>query len=542
MSRTALTDALRRMHAAYAEAERTGVPVDEVYEAGEERRLTRARFLAGSAAAGATLLAAACAPAPVSTVAKVATHARIAIVGGGLAGVICAYRLHQAGVTADLYEANAGAGGRTWTLRGFFDQGQIGEHGGEFISSEHAAVRKLAAELGLGLEDVRAAQPPDTEEIYYVRGARYSAKEMLRDYGAVYPAIQRAANDAGFPTLYNHHTPAGAALDRISARQWIEAHVPGGTASKLGWLLDLDATTENGGESSDQNALNFIYMLGLLPRNTGHDAFYLVGTDERYHVRGGNDQLARRMAGALPAQSLHFGMPLVALRRRSDGSYRLAFQSQLRTIEAAYDHVVLALPFTALRHVDISAARFSPRKLMSIHTLPMGTNTKMHVQFRARQWYKDGCFGHTYADTGYQQTWEVSRAQPGTDGLLVNYTGGVAGASFKAASFGPAPDPLARRFLSELEPVLPGTASLWNGKAFLSFWTGDPWHRGSYSYWGIGNCTAFVGVERERQGNVHFCGEHTSIGFQGFMNGAVETGEAAAREVLHDLGVAAHAA
>jgi len=514
------------------------MPPDEAYARLEEQRLSRASFIRQSAAAGAMLAAAGCMPAIVTNGMR---GSRIAIVGAGLAGMTCAYRLRRAGVACDVYEANSGAGGRTWTLRDFFDQGQIGEHGGEFISSEHVATRRLVAEMELVLDDLRAAQPPRTEEFYFVHGARYPLAEVLRDYAAVYPALKAAAAAAPSPTLYNRYTAAGAVLDAMSARDWIERHVPGGIGSRLGFLLDLDCTTENGGDSSAQNALMLIYMLAVMPGLTGHDAFYVVGTDERYRVRGGNDQIVERLAQALPAQSLHFGAPLVALRRLADGAYRCTFQSQLKTLDATYDHVVLALPFTTLRRVDLSGAGFGARKLKSIAELPMGTNTKLHVQFKSRPWYALGCFGHSYADTGYQQTWEESRAQAGRAGLLVNYTGGSAGASFRAPSFAPAANDVTQSFLREVEPVFPGVGADWNGKAFLSYWTRDPWHRGSYSYYGVGQCTSFVGVEREREGNAHFCGEHTSIQYQGFMNGAVETGEAAAREVLRSLGVHAGA-
>ena len=75
----------------------------------------------------------------------------------------------------------------------------------------------------------------------------------------------------------------------------------------------------------------------------------------------------------------------------------------------------------------------------------------------------------------------------------------------------------------------------WNGRDQLAFWPDHPWTKGSYSYWKVGQYTRFAGVERERQGRCHFAGEHTSVDFQGYLNGAVESGERAAREVLADL-------
>jgi hypothetical protein len=106
----------------------------------------------------------------------------------------------------------------------------------------------------------------------------------------------------------------------MSAREWIEKNISGGTSSKIGWLLDLDATTENGGEASVQTSLELIGMLGYMPNYNPKGGFYLVGTDERYCVIGGNDQIAARLNKKLPAGALHANSALIALDKRTDGS------------------------------------------------------------------------------------------------------------------------------------------------------------------------------------------------------------------------------
>jgi monoamine oxidase len=222
----------------------------------------------------------------------------------------------------------------------------------------------------------------------------------------------------------------------------------------------------------------------------------------------------------------------VAIRLQSDGSYRLTFRQGSSTRTVTADRVVLALPFSILRSsVDITKAGFSARKRKAINQLGMGTNSKLHVQFKTRHWHKLGSNGETFADTGYQSTWEVSRAQPGTSGILVDYTGGAVGAGFGSGTV----TARAQQFLGQIEPVLPGISTEWNRRATRDFWPTYPWTKGSYSYWKVGQYTQFAGVERAREGNCHFAGEHTSIDFQGYLNGAVETGERAAGEILADL-------
>ena len=125
----------------------------------------------------------------------------------------------------------------------------------------------------------------------------------------------------------------------------------------------------------------------------------------------------------------------------------------------------------------------------------MGTNSKLHVQFTSRFWNTLGNQGDTYSDTGYQNTWEVTRAQPGTAGILVDYTGGNIGASFGTGT----PAERATTIPGQIEPVLPGISARWNGRATVDYWTGYQWTKGSYSYWKVGQYTKFAGAERQRK-------------------------------------------
>jgi monoamine oxidase len=83
--------------------------------------------------------------------------------------------------------------------------------------------------------------------------------------------------------------------------------------------------------------------------------------------------------------------------------------------------------------------------------------------------------------------------------------------------------------------VLPGLSAKWNRRAAIDWWPGNPWSLGSYSYWKVGQYTTFAGAEGARSGNCHFAGEHTSIEAQGYLNGAVESGERATSEILADV-------
>jgi monoamine oxidase len=490
-------------------------------DAGTLPRPTRRQLLAGSAGIAAAAAAGRFAPA-----AGAADSPRIVVVGAGLAGLSCAYRLKQAGYSAQVYEASERIGGRCWSDRTSFANGQVVEHGGELIDQGHTAVRQLASQLGLKLDNLLSAERNGTEPFYYFDGEPYSFAQATDDLKAIWQQLHADVSAASYPTLYNLSTERGRELDNMSIAEYIDTYVPGGHSSKLGQLLDVAYNIEYGGETTEQSSLNMLYLLAY----SGQGQLRIFGpSNEKYHVVGGNDQIPARMASALPGQ-ITFGSELVAIRRNNDGSWGLSFRGG-RPVTA--DRVVIAIPFSILRSsVDISQAGFSARKLTAIREMGMGTNSKLHVQFTSRHWESLGSNGDTFADTGYQNTWDVTRAQRGASGILVDYTGGNIGASFGTGS----PSTRAQQFLGQIEPVLPGLSARWNGRATIDYWTGYRWTKGSYSYWKVGQYQAFAGVEREIEGgSCHFAGEHTSIDFQGYLNGAVETGERAAGEITAAL-------
>ncbi|MBA3348035.1 MAG: FAD-dependent oxidoreductase [Actinobacteria bacterium] len=521
MARTPLAGGLTDVVAAVAEASRRGVEVEQVVE---EHRTTRRRFVAqaGAATLGLTALGRFAPPA------RAAGAPRIVIVGAGLAGLNCAYQLAGAGYRAEIHEGSDRIGGRCWTHRGAFADGQIVEHGGELIDQSHNQIRNLAQGLGLKLDNLLRAEQNGTELRGWFDGAPYSYAEMTADIKAAWQKIHSDVSAASYPTTFEISTARGRQLDNMSILEWIDETFEGGTSSRIGQLLDVAYNIEYGAESGDQSSLNLLYLLGY----SGQGQFRVFGpSNEKYHVAGGNDQITDRLAAALPGQ-ITTGSELVAVRRNSSGTYALTFVQASGTKTVTADKVVLALPFSILRSsVDISKAGFEPRKLTAIREQGMGTNSKLHVQFTSRFWQAQGANGDTFSDTGYQNTWDVSRGQAGNSGILVDYTGGTIGASFGSGT----PAARAKQFLAQVEPVLPGATKAWNGRATIDYWTGNRWSKGSYAYWKVGQYQRFAGIEGRRQGNCLFAGEHTSVDFQGYLNGAVETGERAAGEITAAL-------
>jgi len=481
----------------------------------------------------ASALAAAGALPAWSPLASGAEGSRVVIVGGGLAGLTAAYELSKAGIRATILEGSARLGGRVWSERGAFADGQIAERGGELIDTTHEAIRKLASEFSLPLDDLIAAEPKDSEAIFYFDGAAYTTADVDRDFAHVRPKLAADAKVLGddLPT-YKSATPGQRLLDRMTAAQWITSRVPGGMQSRFGQLLVNAYGEELGGDPDEISAVTVVSLLAGSPA----DRFSpYEESDQRYHIRGGNDLLVSRLAEKVGGQ-IETRSRLMALARRPDGRYRLVVLRDAEEREEIADRVIVAIPFSTLRLVDLRQAGFGARKMSSINELGMGRNTKLQLQFTDRFWLRaqgnPRGNGEYRLRGSFQTTWDVTRAQPGTPGILNFFSGGSAAV---AAGLPPV-EVQARDSLRELARYVPPSEGLWNQRVIRNAWDRNPWSLGSYALIKPGQYTSFYGVEAERQGHVYFAGEHTSIDSQGYMNGGVETGQRAAAEVLASLG------
>ena len=498
------------------------------------QRLSRRDFLRLSGIAGAGALLASCDPggssdpAPTTGVAPTVAGGdgpRVVIVGAGLAGMTAAYRLHQAGLQPLVFEARDRVGGRCWSARDW-DGRQVAEHGGEFVDTRHVHMRVLVDELGLELDDLWSAWVPGSTWLSYVDGEIVKARN---EFQLMAPAIDEVvALAATGPLEAGASPPEIVAFDEMSAADWYTADV-GSASTGLYRLWTQRLAGWYGLDPAQLGAGNLI-------------DFYAIdspGGDERYTVRGGNDQVPARILDELPEGTVTYEAPLEAVRAASDGAIELRFGGVAAPVVA--DRVILAVPFTTLRQVDLDDAGFSDAMREAVDELGMGTNAKVLMQFD-RPFYTgfgDWSGGMNRADEPILGTWE-SGGTDGADGLglLTVYSGGHVGAGYAAAEPHAAADQeVIDDTLTALDQVVPGVAAAFNGRAWLDSWVQDPWVGGSYAAFLPGQLTRFWGATSQPQGSAHLAGEQTSTYSQGFLNGGVESGSRAAAEVLETLGL-----
>jgi monoamine oxidase len=556
MARTALLRTLQRIARQHQAAWALGIGTDELRMQGSRvahARISRRDFARRTGAIGATVAAAgslgrlALGATPAYGDTMVPAHPskpspRIAIIGGGIAGLAAALTLQDAGYSSDIYESSGRVGGRMhsdWTEFGssFWADGQHAELCGELIDTDHTTILGLCKRFRLTVVDLLAAQQAGTTDTYWVNGAAYSVSQATSDFQPVWNTLQSQVNAIGPDWVsYNDFTSAGQFFDKLTVRDWIKRYVPGGVSSNLGAMLNAAYNEEFGAETSGQSSLNLIGLVGFGDSSSPIEV--LGPSDERFHIAGGNSLLPLAIAAAVPRSSIHLGCGMTAIGVKGDGSIAISFGNG-KTVIA--DEVILALPFAILRTLDYSKAGFDSLKKKAITQQGTGRNVKLNMQFASRVWVKVGSDGSLYTDLPVQAGWDVTRAQSGTTGIWVEYPGANVSASmaqstpYSTTATNPKVTTFARQALAQLEAIYPGITAAWNGKAMLSTPFTDPNLLLSYAYYKPGQYTGFSGYEAVRQGNIHFAGEHTSTSFQGYMEGGAETGISAASEIIADI-------
>ena len=323
--------------AAIASRERpSGQSSDERIDELLELAYTRRRFLRDSAAATAAVVVAGCTraetPPPASQTPSGPTGPqapRIAIVGAGVSGLNAAYKLKQAGLTATIFEGASRTGGRMFTAKDLLADGLTTELGGEFIDSNHVEVLNLMTEFGLERLDTRAPEAVSLKaETYFINGRHYTHAQAIR---AFVPIAKRLFEDYdALGEVVDYKTEGGGSkLDRQTITQYLDG------VGVTGWmreLIDVAYVTEYGLESSEQSALNFLFLIGTGDLEDA-DTFALLGeSDERYKVRGGNQQIVDELARRVQPQirPLH---RLEAIRTKGQG-YTLTFQNEGKAVDA----------------------------------------------------------------------------------------------------------------------------------------------------------------------------------------------------------------
>jgi monoamine oxidase len=438
-------------------------------------------------------------PTPLRTTLK---GRRVVVVGGGLAGLVAARDLIARGADVQLVEARDRLGGRVWTIHDpDFSDAPL-ELGGEFIDGEHAAIRALCRELRLDLlpvlKDGFGLALDVGGRVHVFNGQRPIWNDFKQAVAREAEAFRAAGCD--------WHSTAAQAIARHSLQAVLLAR--GASRDVIAWAQGL-----RGFFLADADQLSALVgvELSMQPTDPGHVTLS--------RIKGGNDRLVQALA---KPSRLKIALQSVVKRiEQDDREVRvLTADGSKRRAMFRGDYLVLAAPASVMPTIEFAPA--VPATLRQAwQALIAGPATKAHVKFDKHWWRTSGrprAFGSNL-DTG--AIWETSGVGPAG---LTMLAGGRASQALRAMLEEGGPQRVIRRLSWLGDPQ--------EARDFRSIsWELDPYARGGYAVFGPGFRPEWRSELSRAFGRIAFAGDHTSRKWQGYMNGAVESGHRAAHDV-----------
>lgn len=522
MSRTSLIHKLRQAYYIAAQANKSQISAKEAIAHYQHQLISRRQLIKLSLMATGALTAVGLND--LKTKAN-STGETVLIVGAGIAGLTAGYYLQQAGVKVRIIEANNRIGGRMRSETQAVGTPLTIELGGEFIDSGHQTIRKLAQELGLELVDLLATDSGLKSEILWFDSKSMESSQLV---AAFMPLAKQMAEDVKAVGEVTYKTANGKAreIDQLSISEYLQKYCPD---LLLRRFIKVAYTNEYGLPIQQQSALNLLLLIGK-----DASKIEIFGTsDQCYSIKGGNQKIIDRLATKL-TNSIKLKTSLQSIKLTANGRYKVSLRHQGRNQSQVYERVILALPFSVLRHINLDV-QLPEIKTQAIQELGYGTNTKLITGYDDRLWRtKYGSNGQIFSDSNsLSETWATSRYSNAKQGVLVNFVGGKLGQKLAKSQ----PAIAGRKFVSELQKIFPGVEGSYLNRSIITNWIDSPYSRGSYASYLVGQWTKFAGVEGERVKNLFFAGEHCSLEAQGYMEGGCATGAAVAKGILAELNV-----
>jgi monoamine oxidase len=475
--------------------------------------MTRRQMLVASAAAGAGLLLSHRGLAQV-----VPQRGRVIVIGAGFSGLAAAYELTSAGIEVQVVEARNRVGGRVLSFRDFVP-GKVVEGGAELIGANHVMWQSYAKRFGLQMLDM--TEDPRLEAPLVLDGQRVTgakAEALFVEMDAAFASMNtdaRALLDADRPWLADN----AVALDLRTVGDWVR----GLSCSDLcRRAIDAMLTADSGVRTEWQSYLGHLAMV----KGGGVEAYW---TDsELYRCKGGNQQLAEKLADGIGRARITLATPVTHVTTASSGvTVRLANGQVLEG-----EHVIVSVPPATWNRIA-----FDPVLPAHIHP-QVGSNIKFLMRVKSQFWRQAKLSPDLLSDGAVQMTWHQTDNQPGVGTCLNAFSGGPAAEEVRSWS----PEQRTRRYMQTLSPVYGALPASVIATRYMD-WPGDAWAKGAYSFPAPGQimrigATLWDGIG----GRLQFAGEHCAYAFTGYMEGALHSGAAAARRVADQLGVTSRVA
>ncbi|HEU0024748.1 MAG TPA: flavin monoamine oxidase family protein [Thermoleophilaceae bacterium] len=444
----------------------------------------------------------------------------VAVVGAGLAGLTAARELAATGASVVVVEARDRVGGRV--LNEDIGGGNVVEVGAQWIGPTQDRLAALAAQLDVGTFPT------------YVKGENvFEYRGRLRRYRGTIPRInpavlidveraQRKLNRLArtVPTDAPWEAPDAARFDSETAATWMRRNM----VTKAGRsLLELGIEAVWAAEPEDFSLLHMLFYI--------HSAgglqmlFDTEGGAQQDRFEGGSQLIPLRVAEALGPDRVLLGHPVRSIRHGSDGAVVRADGAELRARRA----IVAVAPTLAGRIAyDPPLSGFRDQLTQR---MPLGTVAKCMAVYDEPFWRADGLSGGGTSDVGPIRLTYDNSPPSGSPGVLLGFLEGR-----HARRLGRLPADERRSEVVDCFTRLMGPRAARPERYVERLWAEEEWSRGCYGcHLPTGAWTNYGPALREPIGPLHWAGAETATVWNGYMDGAVRSGERAAAEVLERL-------
>lgn len=431
---------------------------------------------------------------------------RIIVIGAGFAGLAAAFELLSAGYDVTVLEARERLGGRVHTLYDFIP-GKTIEAGAELIGSNHATWQAYAKRFKL--EMLERTDYPDSARPTYLNNKLLEPKQVGQLWEEVDHFLS-GYNKLAIPIdpFQPWKSPNAQKLDNKTVDAWIEEL---GCSELCKKAIRLE-------EASDSNNPGWDSLLARLATIKGGGLEKYWTESEVYRCKGGNQQLAEKLADAIGRHRIRLETPVEAVDIKAKS---VTVDLKDGTILEA-DDVILAVPPGTWKRIT-----FTP-PLPPCLSPQMANQVKFLSEVKTKFWEENHLAPNSLGEGPVAETWDATDKQnPEGHSCLTVFAGGNAADEGRAWPT----DQRNAHYALGIEKIFPNYSQNFVQAKFIN-WPSDPWAQAGYSSPAPGQIMTIGPTLYNGLGRLHFAGEHTSFAFGGYMEGALHSGASLAKRIV----------